>query len=136
MKQHQNKLNDETRNIKEQLVEQKNINNVLENKIDDLTNRGLRSTLVIRGVSDEGEQDDWDKTEAKLVKVLAANIGKPEKEVENMIERAHRTKEARYRGKGVRPIFVLFHNWKYCKQLMEFDLQNGVEENVKKIFID
>ena len=91
----------------------------LEDKLDDLENRSRRQNVVLHGV-DEEENETWDCTEEKVMKVLHENLGLQVDR--SQIERAHRTGVRRMNG--TRPII--------CKFLSD-KIKESVLNNCKKL---
>jgi len=82
-----------------------------QDKLDDQVNRGMRSTLIFRGIPEEGNET-WDKTMKTLCTTLA-NIDPSLdlSQLERNIDRAHRGGHSNQNGKP-RPIFAKFSSWK------------------------
>ena len=61
-------------------------------QLDDQINRGLRNTLVIKGIPRENKNETWDDTTAILIEEISRKLPNLTKEwFENKIERAHRS---------------------------------------------
>ena len=116
-------LESEIKNLKTALHTQQEVTIKLEDKVeslndqlDDQINRGLRSTLVFRGINKK-DNETWDET----VSVLASTINNliPSITIDWMkkaIERAHRTNssenEKAHRANSSPNIIVKFVSWK------------------------
>ena len=85
--------------------------NDIKKKLDNEVNRGMRKTLIFRGIP-ESENETWDETTNSLVSfLLTMDNTLQRKEVENDIERDHRGGKNQSDGKP-RLVFAKFHSWK------------------------
>ena len=85
----------------------------VERNVEDRTNRGLRKTLVIKGVQ-EVENETWSQTEELLAGVIADHVkGYDLERAKRSIERAHRSAPSSNPNKqGQRDIYAKFYDWK------------------------
>ena len=111
---------------------------LIEERIEERTNRQLRKTLVFRGIPEKssegaepGQPETWAETEAILAKEIAKHCELPEDVASGLVERAHRSApNPRYKGTGPRPIFAALYDWKkseLCKEKFK-------EKNIAKAF--
>ena len=120
---------------------QTNINNVLLEKAEDLTNRSLRKTIIIRGIPEEREEVSWDETRKVVVNVLMKHTGRTYEDLDNVFERIHRAsqkkqpKDNRQKSKQPQPriIHALLRDWNEIDKLSSA-LRKSNEKN--SIFID
>lgn len=97
--------------------------------IEDRTNRQLRKTLVFRGVPEKQypvapstgssqqqprlRPENYDDTEELIAQLCAETCDVPLDRAKSMLERVHRAAEKQdYKGRGPRPIFAAFYDWK------------------------
>ena len=82
----------------------------MEESLDDQINRGLRSTLIFKGIKEE-RNETWEQTEEHLINIITRHTKLDRGAIEIMIERAHRGKSST-KSKGPSHIYVKFHSWK------------------------
>ena len=110
--------------------------NVLEDDLDDQTNRNMRSTLVVRGIAQDSDNESWEKTtdilSSKINEITEGQISVVE--VKSFIERAHRIKGELHRGSSGKPIIVKFNSWK-SSELVKKSITNYARLKGGTIFV-
>ena len=104
---------------------------VLQHRLEDQTNRTSRNTLIIRGIKDGEDVNDWEETRDILCKTLAPIVQLTAVQISQMIERVHRdpgNPERQQEGPGV--IHAKFFNWNHCQQLMKLMRKHGKGSNI------
>ena len=104
----------EIEDLKSEIYSLRDSNKALEDSLEDQINRGLRSTLIFKGIKEE-HNESWEQTEEHLINVITRHTKLHRDAVEPMIERAHRGKSSN--PKGPRHIYVKFHSWKDSEQV-------------------
>ena len=116
---------------------------VLEESIEDRTNRQLRKTLIFRGVA-ESPTETWEETEKKLATVMHEVTGDPMSVTTEWIERCHRTgkpssgkpsdesagmssNSGNYTRKGPRVITAGFYDWKDAQHVLTAFMNNTIK---------
>ena len=104
----------------------------VEELLEERTNRQLRKTLVIRGVSEGEHEKSWQDTEILLSKIFSETLNIPVEQARGMIDRCHRGGNPNHYKKigKPRPIFAAMYSWKACEDL----LWNARKK--KNVFID
>ena len=92
----------EIEELKSEISSLRDSNKALEDSLEDQINRGLRSTLIFKGIKEE-HNESWEQTEEHLINVITRHTKLHRDAVEPMIERAHRGKPSSNR-KGQRHI--------------------------------
>ena len=134
------KLKTENTSLKNKMHDASEQNEILDERIENRTNRQLRKTLIFKGIpeasmtnNDEPHDDQnnkaetWNDTERVLASQIA-NIGDiPFEEAKRIIERCHRSNpNPKYKGTGPRPIFAAFHDWKDSEWLKTIFRKNNM----------
>ena len=96
----------EIEELKSEISSLRDSNKALEDSLEDQINRGLRSTLIFKGIKEE-HNESWEQTEEHLINVITRHTKLHRDAVEPMIERAHRGKPSSNR-KGPRHIYINF----------------------------
>ena len=99
----------EIEELKSEMSSLRDANKALEDSLEDQINRGLRSTLIFKGIKEE-HNESWEQTEEHLIYVIIRHTKLHRDAVEPMIERAHRGKPSSSNPKGSRHIYVKFHS--------------------------
>ena len=127
-------------------------NSILDEHIENRTNRQLCKTLVFKGIpemvsdfnSSDNENDSriqaaannnmrakkesWDDTEINLAKHISEICSMPVQEAKKIIERCHRSNpNPNYQGTGPRPIFAAFHSWKDSEWIKSEFRKNNID---------
>ena len=118
-------LKGETSTLKSKLMKLESNQMLLEEEIEERTNRQLRKTLVFRGIPEQtirrdsssdnaGRKENWDDTEELLAQKIAEVCEDTSlSQAREMIERGHRGgPNPNYQGDKPRPIFAAFWDWK------------------------
>jgi len=118
-------LKGETSTLKSKLMKLESNQMLLEEEIEERTNRQLRKTLVFRGIPEQtirrdsssdnaGRKENWDDTEELLAQKIAEVCEDTSlSQAREMIERGHRGgPNPNYQGDKPRPIFAAFYDWK------------------------
>ena len=92
----------------------------LEELVEERTNRQLRKTLVIKGISESDQEKTWFDVETRLSQVFAETLDISPDIAKGLIDRCHRGGNPQYyRSIGKpRPIFAAMHSWKVCEDLL------------------
>ena len=112
----------------------------LRNQLDDQMNRGMRKTLIFRGVKEE-PNENWAATEKILVNTLINNTDITPQIAERLIERAHRGKKSTSNNTNNNintptPIFAQFYDWKDAQNILDQFKRINITNKNKKIFVD
>ena len=104
----------------------------VEELLEERTNRLLRKTLVIRGVSEGDQEKSWQDTEILLSKIFAETLNIKPEQARGMIDRCHRGGNPNYYTKvgKPRPIFAAMYSWKACEDIL------WSARKKKNVFID
>ena len=94
---------------------------MLEERLEERTNRQLRKTLVIRDLQQHEHERTWQDTEKVLAKEIASILSVEQGVAVGMIDRCHRGGNPEYYRKSnkVRPIFAAMHDWKTCEEIIQ-----------------
>ena len=84
----------------------------LQNSMEDQINRGMRSTLIFKGIKEEENEFSWEDTTNVLANQLSPILNCDPMQIVGDIERAHRGK-----GSKSRNIYVKFNSWKASDQI-------------------
>ena len=88
---------------------------VQRERTEDQTNRGLRKTVIIRGIPEPTEEKSWDDTRAAVSEALATATNKDSTDVSQLFERIHRGGRFENRGdqqrKGPRKVHAAMYDW-------------------------
>ena len=103
-------------------------NKALETLLEDQVNRGMRSTLIFKGIKEE-ENETWEQSEHLLIDVINRHMKTEPKTTVNMIERAHRGR-ASANPTGPRHIYAKFHSWKDSERI-KTEFGNIVKQHPK-----
>ena len=113
------KINEGIERINEKIYEKDEKIKNLNNDISELTDRQMRSTLIIHGIPQSENKKSWDDTANTFASYLAANLGWEKQAVLEDIERIHRgTKKGNSKRQGPLPIFVKFISWKSFQNVL------------------
>ena len=121
---------------------------VIEEQIEDRTNRQMRKSIVFRGIEEE-EDESWSQTEEKLAKVLHEVTGRPLGETSEWIERCHRSgprpsptsrpepKDGATNGKrkGPRVINAAIYDWKDAQFILKSFRLNSIKIDLSSVLI-
>ena len=117
-------------------AKQATINHVLLEKAEDLTNRSLRKTVIIRGIPEERGEVSWDDTRKVVVNALVKYTGRSYDDLNSVFERIHRatkkesTNNQQNRSTQPRIIHALLRDWneieKLSTALRKSEEQNGI----------
>ena len=116
-------LESQSKSQTQQSTEQSLVDNdrirMLEEKVEERTNRQLRKTLVIRGIP-EKEHEKWSNTDSTLSSIIAQTMNIPVQEAEKMIDRCHRGGNPKFYkdNNKHRPIYAAMHRWKDCENFI------------------
>ena len=126
-------LQTENEDLKNEIARSANLNRikVLEERIEERTNRQMRNTLVFKGISDD-LKETWSQTEQKLVDHIT-KAGVSANNAYDMIERAHRGRPHPEK-KGPRPIYARFFSWKDSEHVKKLKLTD--EQSNRRVFVD
>ncbi len=104
--------------------------NLIEERIEERTNRQMRQTLVFRGIPEQGTEKTWADTDSLLADTLGTALMI---DATNMINRCHRTGNPDYYASvgRARPIAASMHSWKDCERIIEHFRKDG-----SSIFVD
>ena len=92
----------------------------LEELVEERTNRQLRKTLVIKGISESEQEKTWYDVETRLSHVISETLDISPDTARGLIDRCHRGGNPQY-YKSInkpRPIFAAMHSWKVCEDLL------------------
>ena len=91
-----------------------------EELIEERTNRPLKKTLVIKGITEGDDEKSWHNTETRLAKVFGETLDMSADQAKTLIDCCHRGGNPQYRKKNTkhRPIFAAMHSWKVCEDLL------------------
>ena len=92
----------------------------LEELVEERTNRQLRKTLVIKGISESDQEKTWYDVETRLSHVFSETLDISPEIARGLIDRCHRGGNPQY-YKSInkpRPIFAAMHSWKVCEDLL------------------
>ena len=125
--------------LKEKVNQQQEALISLQEELEDTRNRGMRKTLIFRGIKQGGKNEAWDESKRKL----AAEIKKvmPDIEVDTIsskIERAHRGKESvgENNSKSEQlPIIAKFTDWTFSEQVKTAFIKASKSSNSRPIFV-
>ena len=90
---------------------------LLEERIEDRTNRQLRKTLVFHNIPELSEQESWDQTGKLVAEAIADVCNIKVEEAADNLERVHRSApNPRYKGKAPRKIYAAIYDWKFSEK--------------------
>ena len=123
------KISQKVQETKNELTEKFQINRItseieaMKIELEDLKNRSMRSTLIIKNIPEEKNENSWEDTARVLGNFLSneLRLSYTPSEVDQQISRAHRSglsnENKSKTKKGPRPIFVQFVNWRYAEEV-------------------
>ena len=112
--------------------DQKNEISELNATVDDQVNRGLRSTLIFKGIPEQ-TKESWSDTTNILINTLATLFDWDPNTLTSDIERAHRgTREGKNTNKP-RPIYVKFHSWRSSEDIKIMVIEANRKKKTKII---
>ena len=130
-------------------------NSILEERIENRTNRQLCKILVFKGIpeavpetsantNDTAENNNsrfkketWEDTENNLATQITEICDIEFQEAKKLIERCHRSNiNPNYRGTGPRPIFAAFHSWKDSEWIKSEFRKNNIDNPGRHIYAD
>ena len=131
--------------LEEQCKKNKNIPSdikIIEELLEDRTNRQLRETLVFQNVPETSEKESYEVTKDLLAELIADNIGGQTKDsAKLLIKRAHRESPRNVDNpnatrKGKRLIFAAFHSWDLCEEVKEVFRRKCIQDVNFNISVD
>ena len=108
-------------------------------RVEDLTNRSSRKSLVFKGVP-ERSRETWDDTRNLLADLIAANANINSDDAFEMIERCHRgsfnNQGGSIKKKGPRYIYCGFHSWDDSQFVLERFRRASISGKIKGIYVE
>ena len=128
-------LKNEKVHLKHEIREALEQNKILDERIENRTNRQLRKTLIFKGIPEKtvdnssSVKESWKDTEQILADKLSEICDIPPAQADKLVERYHRANpNPKYKGSGPRPIFTAFYDWKDC-ELVKTDFRKNNMNN-------
>ena len=113
----------------------------LEEALDDQVNRGMRSTLVFKGI--QGGETSWSDTTTLLAKTISEmDSTNTEEQIQEMIDRAHRIQPKNKQGDGKknypRNIVAKFCTWKDAEKVKSIVINHTkqVREVQNRVYVE
>ena len=113
---------------------QSDFTKLLIEKNEDLTNRSLRKTIIIRGIPEGKQEKTWDDTRAVVVKALVEITDRTYDDLDSVFERIHRASKKNRQEEstskpGPRKIHALLKDWNEIDKLSKA-LREGPKNNI------
>ena len=91
----------------------------VEERLEERTNRGLRQTLVFRGVREQ-KNESWEDTFEIVVEIIAKNMGISQNSARSMLNRVHRGRPSdNADNNSPRPIYAAMFKWYDCENIID-----------------
>ena len=114
-----NKLEQSKTDLDEEMKSLREENSTLKDDLDDQINRGMRNNLIIKGIA-ESSGDERENTREIVKETLAPLIPSYSvKDIDDVIDRAHRGGKRKNPARGPRNIYVKFQFSSHVDEFMD-----------------